>query len=186
MHTTIYFVRHAHSTYSADERNRPLSDHGQQDAQRVTALLQNENINILLASPYKRAIQTIEGLSDQLGIPITIVEDFKERKLAENPVDNFDAAIARVWEDYSFSWEGGESNFVAQRRGIQALNQVLQQYEGQRVAIGTHGNIMALIMNRLDPRYDFLFWKKMDIPDIYKLTFTGLKLTDAARVWSRS
>lgn len=147
--------------------------------------MQHENINVLLASPYKRAIQTIEGLADLLGIEITTVEDFKERKLAENPVDNFDTAIARVWEDYSFSWEGGESNFAAQRRGMQALNEVLQQYEGQSIAIGTHGNMMALIMNRLDVRYDFLFWKKMDIPDIYKLTFTDLKLTDVTRIWSR-
>ncbi|WP_169744947.1 histidine phosphatase family protein [Paenibacillus durus] len=65
--------------------------------------------------------------------------------MAENPVDDFENAIAKVWEDDSFSWEGGESNMVAQKRGVRALEDVFERYEGKNIAIGTHGNIMVLM-----------------------------------------
>lgn len=63
----LYFVRHAHSVYSPDERNRPLSERGHQDAARVAELLEPEHIHVLISSPYKRAIQTIEGLAERIG-----------------------------------------------------------------------------------------------------------------------
>lgn len=36
MTTNLYFVRHAHSTYTPDELGRPLSEKGIQDARMVT------------------------------------------------------------------------------------------------------------------------------------------------------
>ncbi len=37
--TQIYFVRHAHSVYTPEERERPLSEKGRNDAQSVAELL---------------------------------------------------------------------------------------------------------------------------------------------------
>lgn len=186
MITNLYFVRHAHSTYSPDELNRPLSERGKEDAKKVTEILKYESINVLISSPYKRAIQTIEGLTGIYGLDIVIEEDFKERLLSEKPLSDFDSAIAKVWEDYSFSWEGGESNIVAQNRGVRVLEKVLERYEGKNIAIGTHGNIMVLIMNYLDKRFGFTFWKELDIPDIYKLSFDNRRLIEVKRIWGRS
>jgi len=185
MMTNLYFVRHAHSVYSPDERNRPLSERGHQDAARVTALLEPEHIHVLVSSPYKRAIQTIEGLADRIGSGIIIEEDLRERLLSEQPVDDFEQAVTKVWEDASFAWEGGESNQAAQFRGVQALKRVLEQYRGNNIAIGTHGNIMVLIMNHFDPRFDFSFWRQLDMPDIYKLSFSDQDLAEVQRIWNR-
>ena len=44
--TTIYFVRHAHSTYTKEERERPLSEKGHLDAENVTRLLKDKHIDI--------------------------------------------------------------------------------------------------------------------------------------------
>ncbi|MGE6227752.1 histidine phosphatase family protein [Paenibacillus chitinolyticus] len=186
MITNLYFVRHAHSTYSSDELNRPLSERGKEDARKVTEILKNQRIDILISSPYKRALQTIEGLTGIVGIEIVVEEDFKERLLSERPLNDFDRAIAKVWEDYSFCWEGGESNVVAQNRGVKALEKVLERYEGKNIAIGTHGNMMVLIMNYLDKRFDFTFWKRLDMPDIYKLSFDDRRLIDVKRLWNKS
>ncbi|WP_340021370.1 histidine phosphatase family protein [Paenibacillus sp. FSL K6-1096] len=183
MNTTLYFVRHAHSTYSTDELNRPLSENGKADALRVTELLLNEKINILISSPYKRAIQTIEGLEEALGTPIIIEDDFKERVLSAEPMTDFGHAMAKVWEDVSFAWPGGESNLVAQKRGVQALYRVLHQYKGNTIAVATHGNIMVLIMNALDKRYDYNFWRQLEMPDIYKLSFHEDQLMGVKRIW---
>ncbi|WP_202709212.1 histidine phosphatase family protein [Sporosalibacterium faouarense] len=181
--TNIYLVRHAHSVYTQDELNRPLSEIGKKDAQRVTEILSRKNIDYILSSPYKRSIETVEGLASYLDKEITIVDDFRERKLAERSVNDFEKVITKVWEDYSFSWDGGESNYIAQRRGINALRKVLEQYNEKNIVIGTHGNIMVLIMNYFDKSFDFLFWKDLEMPDIYKLTFENERLVNTVQIW---
>lgn len=100
MIANIYFVRHANSVYTPDELNRPLSEKGIKDAQKVTELLSRENINKVISSPYRRAIQTVEGIADYFGLSISIDEGFRERKLADNFVTNFDEAIIKCWQYY--------------------------------------------------------------------------------------
>jgi 2,3-bisphosphoglycerate-dependent phosphoglycerate mutase len=185
MYTHIFLVRHAHSVYTPDELGRPLSERGIQDALEVTQALKNENIDVVVSSPYKRAVQTVEGTAKQFDVPINLVEDFRERVLCAKPVENFEHAVTKVWEDFTFAWEGGESNIQAQKRGANALYQVVKVYEGKNVVIGTHGNLMALTMNHFDTAFDFGFWRKLDMPDIYKLSFYGINLKEVSRVWKR-
>ncbi|WP_053367536.1 histidine phosphatase family protein [Bacillus sp. FJAT-27245] len=186
MQTAVYLVRHGHSVYTPDELGRPLSARGVQDAERVTELLKQENISVVLSSPYKRAIETVAGIAKAIGTEVVKIDGFRERLLSEQPVADFSAAIKKVWEDDNFTWEGGESNKDAQKRGVDALMQVLHTYRGENIAVGTHGNSMALIMNHFKEEYGFEFWKNLDMPDIYRLTFDGLELTDVERVWNRS
>lgn len=183
MLTNLYFVRHAHSTYTPDEFKRPLSEKGQADAEKITRILKKENIDYVISSPYKRAVQTVEGVTDFTGKEVIIENGFKERILSEVPVENFDLAITKVWEEPAFSWEGGESNIIAQKRGVEATLKVLERYEGKNIVVGTHGNIMVLIMNYFDKKYGFSFWKKLNMPDIYKLTFDGTTLKEVKRIW---
>lgn len=182
MITNLYFVRHAHSTYTSDEYNRPLSPKGLTDAEYVTELLKKENIDVVISSPYKRAIQTVKGVAQYIDKEMVIEPGFRERLLSEEPVEDFDLAISKVWEDEFFSFEGGESNFTAQCRGVKATLDVLKRYEGKNIAVGTHGNIMVLIMNYFNKQYGFDFWKKLSMPDIYKLTFTSNELKEVNRV----
>jgi 2,3-bisphosphoglycerate-dependent phosphoglycerate mutase len=181
--TNLYFVRHAHSTYTPDELKRPLSEKGQVDAEKITRILKKENIDYVISSPYKRAVQTVEGVTDFTGKEVIIENGFKERILSEVPVENFDLAITKVWEEPAFSWEGGESNIIAQKRGVEATLKVLERYEGKNIVVGTHGNIMVLIMNYFDKKYGFSFWKELNMPDIYKLTFDRTSLKEVMRIW---
>ncbi len=115
---TIYFVRHAHSTYTKEERERPLSEKGYLDAENVTRLLKDKHIDVVISSPYKRAIQTVQGIAHTYKLSIQTEEDLRERLLSTEPVSNFNDAMQNVWEDWSFAYEGGESNDVAQRRAV--------------------------------------------------------------------
>lgn len=184
--TNIYLVRHAHSTYTLDELGRPLSPKGFEDVERVSRILENENIDIVISSPYKRAIQTVEGIGKYIGREVLIDDGFKERTLSGIPVEDFNSAITKLWEEPTFSWEGGESNIIAQERGKNAILKVLERYKGKNIVVGTHGNIMVLIMNYFNEKYDFNFWKTLDMPDIYKLTFEHKDLKDVNRIWNRN
>ncbi|WP_339149256.1 MULTISPECIES: histidine phosphatase family protein [unclassified Sutcliffiella] len=185
MLTNLYFVRHAHSRYTPDEWERPLSEKGYKDAERILGLIRPDNVDVVVSSPYKRAVQTVEGVARHYNLEIEIFEDLKERTLTGKPAEDFIAAITKVWEEPNFAWEGGESNKDAQTRGVGLIHHLLDKYEGKNVAIGTHGNIMVLIMNHFDKQYDFSFWNGLDMPDIYKLTFDGEVLVGVSRLWER-
>lgn len=178
MITNIYFVRHAHSIYTPEDLQRPLSERGLKDAERVTEILSKEKINRVISSPYKRAIETVEGVASLINQEIELEDGFRERKLAEISVDNFEESVLKVWNDFNFSFPGGESGHMAQQRGILALEKILDKYNGENIVIGTHGNIMVLIMNYYNKSYNYDFWKKLKMPHIYKLTFDNKNLIE--------
>ncbi|MGE6536891.1 histidine phosphatase family protein [Bacillus luti] len=180
--TTIYFVRHAHSTYTKEERERPLSEKGHLDAENVTSLLEDKYIDAVISSPYKRAIQTVQGIANTYNVSIQIEEDLRERLLSKESVADFNDAVQKVWEDWDFAHEGGESNDVAQRRAVICMQNILKKCEDKNIVIGTHGNIMVLLMNYFDSKYDFQFWKTLHMPDIFKLNFHNEDLVSAERI----
>ncbi|WP_313894640.1 histidine phosphatase family protein [Psychrobacillus sp.] len=182
MATNVYFVRHAHSIYTPDELGRPLSEKGHADAIVTTSLLKDLQIDHVISSPYKRAIQTVEGIAKYIGKEIGIIEGFRERVLSKEPVADFNEAISKVWADFDFSLDSGESSRVAQKRGVAATLHVLEMYKNQNVVVGTHGNIMVLIMNYFDPKYDVHFWEQLAMPDVYKLSFHEERLVEVTRI----
>lgn len=183
METYVYLVRHAHSEYTPDELGRPLSETGREYAQKAAALLLAEGADIVVSSPFKRAVETVEGATAGAGAAIILDEGFAERKLAEGFVEDFQEAVRKVWSDESFAWPGGESNLEARHRGVQALKRIIERFPGKRIAIGTHGNLMALIISHYDARYGWDFWRGLKMPDIYCLTFRGEDCIGIHRIW---
>ncbi|MFP3669346.1 histidine phosphatase family protein [Priestia sp. SIMBA_032] len=180
--TNLYMVRHAHSIYTPDEMGRSLSKKGLLDAKQIINLLKKEDIHIAISSPYKRAFQTIEGVANHFKLDIQIEFELRERTLSSYPIDDFETAITKVWDDPSFCLKGGESNTIAQQRGIACIFKILEKHKGKNIVIGTHGNIMVLIMNYFDAKYDFDFWKNLQMPDIYKLSFEDTNLKSISKV----
>lgn len=141
-------------------------------------------IHVVCSSPYVRAIQTVEGIAEALGVPIDIDERFRERTLSERNyvVEDRSEAMLRGFEEPDFSFPGGESNRDAELRGISAIERILEIYSGKRVAIGIHGGIMTIIMGHYDPKFDANFLLQLHKPNIYKLTFKDDKYTGAEKI----
>lgn len=184
MKTNIYLVRHAHSIYNTDELNRTLSNKGYIDAKRVTNILSEERINYVISSPYKRAVETVNGISKIIDKDIIIDDRFKERVLSSSAIEDFNLTVLKAWQDLNFSLDGGECGYVAQNRGVNALKEILLKYSGKNIVVGTHGNIMALIMNYYDEKFDYLFWRNLEMPDIYKLSFENEELISINKIRS--
>ena len=183
MITNVYLVRHAHSTYTPDELCRPLSEKGLRDAGKVTELLSLKNISHVISSPYRRAVQTVEGIANLNKLTIVTDDGFRERKLAADSVADFQDTVLKAWENLNYALPGGESGFCAQNRGIRSLRNAIDKYRGGNIVIGTHGNLMVLIMNYYDKKYDYAFWDKLNLPDIYRLGFTDEVLFEIERIW---
>ena len=187
--TIVYFVRHAASPYiPGAERTRGLSEQGKSDATKVKDILIIENIDTFISSPYERAIMTIKELSVNLNKDIILEEDLKKRQLIgedyEITIDKFYESKKKVYEDRNFSFPGGESSKQAQDRVIKVLKKIIENNQGKRVVIGTHGDIMTLMINYFDANYGFEFWESTSMPDIYKLEIEENMLKSITRLWS--
>jgi len=176
--TTVYFVRHAHSIYTNDEYNRPLSERGLHDAEKVTQPFEQIEIDAVYSSPYKRAIQTVEGIASLNGLSVKIIDALKERTLGNFPHHDFLQAMEQVWGNEDYSFEGGESNKVAQQRAIEAFLPLLDNDKEERIVVGTHGNIMSLILYYFDKSIGIEFWKSLNMPDIIQCDIQNQKIID--------
>ncbi len=189
MSTYIYFVRHAISPFSLDnERNRGLSEQGKRDAIRVAEILKSEGIDVVSSSTFARAIDTVRPLADLLNKDIFQYEELVERPIASLKIeigeDELQRAIERSFADIDFCLEEGETTRQAQERAVPRIKQLLADYEGKKIAIGTHGNMMTIVLNYLDKNYGYEFWSQTSKPDIYKLEFEGEQLVKVERLWT--
>ncbi|WP_150265644.1 histidine phosphatase family protein [Paenibacillus tepidiphilus] len=90
-----------------------------------------------------------------------------------------------VYRDFSCSFPGGESSREAQSRSAKVIEALLEEHPGGAIVIGTHGDVMTLMLNYYDPQYEFRFWESTSMPDIYKAEFTGRKLIRVTREWGK-
>lgn len=182
--TVIYLIRHAESPYvEGQERTRGLSGPGHEAALKVKAILQQTPVDVFVSSPYDRAIQTIKPLADALQQEIIVVEGLRERTIGDIAALSFKDAKQRVYQDFDYAFAGGESSADAQARGVRELELLMEQYSGQTIVLGTHGDIMTLMLNHYNPQYGYEFWQSTSMPDIYKLKFEGKALVQVSREW---
>ncbi|MFC4559274.1 histidine phosphatase family protein [Virgibacillus kekensis] len=188
MKTVIYMVRHAKSPFVlGEESTRPLSSEGLTAANKVMDILIKRDIDYIVSSPYKRAVQTVEGLAKAKGLPVHQYEELRERAIKglefELSEDEIDKAIEWSFKDKNFCLENGETTKQAQNRSIPLIMKLLRVHKGENIVIGTHGNIMTIIMNFFNDNFGFDFWKSTSKPDIYKLIFNGEELDSVERIW---
>ncbi|MNP40663.1 hypothetical protein D3C76_1343160 [compost metagenome] len=67
---------------------------------------------------------------------------------------------------------------------MKVLARILHENVGKTIVIGTHGDIMTIMMNAFDPKYDYDFWEGLTMPDIYRLEFALEQLVNVKRIWS--
>ncbi len=172
--TKIYFVRHAEPNYNnRDDMSRELSAKGMVDRELVTQFLSEKNIDVVLSSPYKRAVDTVAHLADSKGLIIEIIDDFRERKVDSVWIEDFTAFSKAQWADFDYKLSDGESLNEVQSRNISALNGVLGKHKDKNIAVGSHGTALSTIINYYDKSFGYEDFEKIRtvMPWIVEFTF---------------
>jgi len=152
--TNVYFVRHAEPNYNNhDDLTRELSPKGMKDRELVAEFLADKQVDIVLSSPYKRAVDTVAHFASVCDLPITPISDFRERKVDSGWIDDFDAFTRRQWADFNYKLTDGETLSEVQKRNIAALQEVIEQHMGKTVVIGSHGTALSTIINYFAPQF---------------------------------
>ena len=172
--TTVYLVRHAEPNYdNHDDMSRELSVKGLHDRTLVSTFLQNKHINAVYSSPFKRAIDTVKDFADKNGFNITIIDNFKERKVDSIWIEDFESFSRKQWDDFNYKLSDGECLKEVQERNINELTKILENNNGKNIVIGSHGTAISTIINYYDDSFDYSSFAKIRflMPWIVKLSF---------------
>ena len=172
--TTVYFVRHCKpDSKISDDRNRPLTEEGLEDALKVRDFLSDKKIDVFISSPYRRSVESIKKAAESYGKQIETDERLRERKAGIDSNNN--EMFKKRWADFTFAEPEGESIGAVQKRNIEALEEILERYSGKTIAIGTHGTALSSIINYYDHSFncDSFLGIINFMPYIVKMEFDG-------------
>ena len=157
---TLYFVRHGESVANLSDRNghrRPddadrLSEHGWEQARSLGRRLRGEGLELIVASPMRRAQETAEGIAEVLDLPIETDEDLFEVRQS----DAFYAASPDYGDTGTLTWmptadrdfaEPGAESFndiVARVRRVQ--HRLAESAAERRIVAVSHHNFLHFIL----------------------------------------
>ena len=176
----VLLVRHAEpvaiGTPDIADDDRPLTEAGRSAAQELAVELDGWEITAIYSSPYARAVETVSVLAQRRGIGVQLINDLRERRLSLEPHDEWRASLQRSWTDADFALPGAESGRDAQRRAVAILDLLRVRHpDGGRLVIGSHGNLISLILQALEPDVGYDFHMAMPMPALYRITHDGLR-----------
>jgi 2,3-bisphosphoglycerate-dependent phosphoglycerate mutase len=175
----LLLVRHAESVPSGTsdhaEDERPLTAAGQAAAIELADELEPYQLNAVYSSPYPRAVQTVRPIAERRGLEIQILGDLRERRLTSGPLATWREHLERAWQEQDYAPPGGETGRDAQRRAMAILDLLRSRHiAGGRIVVASHGNLISLVLQALEPGVDFAFHLAMPNPALYRLNHDGV------------
>ena len=177
--TSIYFVRHCQSGKATlDDSLRPLTEEGLRDSHVVAEVLRDRDINAIISSPYERTMKTIGAFAAESGLEIIQCPDLRERGIGAWKGGDFFENIRRQWADFDYRIEGGECLREVQERCVRAVLDILDKYEGKRIAVCSHGTALSTVFNYFYPDFGAdEFFRIVDLmPFIIRFDLEGREL----------
>lgn len=171
MKTTIYFIRHAQSHPSAKlfHSEWPLSELGRKQASKLALLIEYLEIQKMISSPFVRCLDTIKPFVTNSQVDVEVHDDLRERYIVDKLVDNFSEIWKKSWDDFHFSLPGCESSHQAQQRFSNAIELIVKKHRGSTLGISTHGNVLGLFLNHINPIFHIEEAETIRNPDVLKI-----------------
>ena len=177
----IVLVRHAEPIpsytpgWAERDDERPLTGDGLRNADELALELDPYHFDAVYSSPYPRAVQTVTPTARRRSLEVQQLDDLRERRLTATQRDDWAELMARGWADPDFAAPGGETGREAQRRAMGVLDLLRARHvTGGRLLVGSHGNLISLILQALEPAVDHDFHLAMPMPAVLHLQHDGI------------
>ena len=162
MKTHICFIRHGQTEWNNQTRiqgtiNNPLNEYGIYQAKTLGKYLKanNNNWDLIVTSPLKRAQETAKIINSELNnnIPLIVIDDFIEREFgkAEGEIitnELFDNILRDQIIDM-------ESSSALQNRIYHATLKLAQENPNKNILVVAHSHVIKGLLTKLDKKYTF-------------------------------
>jgi len=151
--TTILLARHGETDWNREGRfqgwaDPPLNATGRAQAVDLSVQLMAEELAAVYSSPLRRAYETAEVVAASRGLEPVTVDALREvdvgswSGLSRAEIEQrFPEQYAR-WLDYGQGWEDGETYEQMVDRVVEALQELAEARDGERILAVTHGGPM--------------------------------------------
>ncbi|CAB4661709.1 MAG: reverse transcriptase-like protein [Actinobacteria bacterium] len=150
--TEIFFLRHGETILTPEKKfsgtgplNPELTEIGRRQADALAAEAPKLNIDVLIASPLKRTTQTAEIIGAKIGLPIIFNEAWFECDFGvwdglsiQEVKDSFPKEYEAWVSSSAYAPPQGESYDALGWRIDEAIDELVAQYPGKRVAVVSH------------------------------------------------
>lgn len=166
---TIYLVRHAENVANLTKEfshrlvDYSLTPKGIVQAEQTAISFKDKQIDEIYASPLKRARETAAIIAQELHLPVSIVEQFREVNvgvLEEQPPDAANWALhERILQDWregrhSSTFPAGENYTMLLARMRSGLREISANKHDQRILVVAHGGLITCTIADLCPDID--------------------------------
>jgi probable phosphoglycerate mutase len=147
----LFIIRHGESfgnRLATDLPDAELTDLGKEQAAHVGECMKHANVEVIIASPLTRAIETAQPLARAINLPIDIWKNTYEVR-SRGPYTG--PAVSRLQERYpearfpddmepeGWFYPGDETSETGQMRAAQVYAELCGRCVGKRVALFAHG-----------------------------------------------
>ena len=170
--TRLYLVRHAQSEgnrgeYAGPDDDPPLSEVGREHARRLGQRFARQKVDAVYSSPLRRTQETARAIAGAANLKVRTLDDLHEVDFGEveRDFDAYSEEEARALRDRIIrrptwdSFPGSEGSAAARRRIVGAIDQIIGECGGKRVAVVAHGGVIQTYVSHvLGLERDFVFY----------------------------
>ena len=147
----LYVARHGETAWNAEYRvcgrtDLPLTQRGEEQARLLAVEARGKGIQVIVASPMKRAMQTAAPVAEALGLSIET-----DQRLMEQCYGGFegcsrsDPGFLANKRQFAYRYPGGESMMDLAARVYPVLSEIKEKYAGKTVLLVCHGAVCRVI-----------------------------------------
>lgn len=157
MEKHIFFVRHGESNSNVDGVHRgskaELTEKGKQQAKDVASRIQRISVDTIISSPYLRARQTAEIISETCNLPIEESDLYIERRrpTAVHGLPHADpesrAIMKSIFDGYVVEGHrhSDEENLDDLKERARTALSFLASHSGEKICVVTHGLFLRVL-----------------------------------------
>lgn len=177
----IYAVRHCQAKGQAFDDG--LTNEGLIDAQKLAVFFKGLEVDMIISSPFLRAVQTAAPLAEKKKLELNLDERLSERVMSGKSMEDWKVRLKDTFDDLSLAFEGGESNQSGMKR-VRSLFAEIKGAKAKHTVLVSHGNLITLLLKSFDDSYGFDHLMSMTNPDVYRITLAQEGEADIQRIWS--
>lgn len=191
----LYLIRHGQSGGNVARQEGRIADYdppltpvGEEQARRLGERMAAYGVDAIYASPLQRAYNTAAAIAKHTRHEITVIDDLQEINEptkygsvdpnAPLPSGLSHQDVKRRFEEEP-TWDnlpGSEGSRPFRERIVRAMNQIIADNPGRKVAVACHGGVIqSYVAEVLGLRTDFPFYA-------FNASITSIRATSARRV----
>ena len=147
----LYIARHGQTIWNAQNKvcgitDVDLTEEGKEQARDLALAVADKDIDVILSSPLKRAVETCQIVSDICNIPFETDDRLIEQNYGSyEGADRKEEAFLNNKRNFAYKYPGGESMMQVACRVYGLIDEIKSKYKDKNVLFISHGGVCRIV-----------------------------------------